>query len=81
MKTTVELDEQTSRQVAETVSLVGEEQETVLRMAIRAGLPLLRSSFEGPRPEGYFASAYENPRPEQLALEDALSTIKISPDR
>ncbi len=60
MKTSIELDEELSAEVARTVSLVGEKPATVLRLAIRAGLPLVANRFQAPRPEGYFADAYRS---------------------
>lgn len=59
MKTSVDLDEALAAEVKKTVSLVREKPATVLRLAIRAGLPLVASRFQAPRPEGYFASDYK----------------------
>lgn len=81
MKTSVNLDDETAREVDRTVSLIREDSATVLRMAIRAGLPVIASRFQAPRPEGYFAEDYKKVRPEQARLEEALSKMKISPDR
>ena len=41
MKTSVNLDEEMARELQRTVSLVREDTATVLRMAIRAGLPVV----------------------------------------
>ena len=59
MKTSIDLDKELAAEVKRTVSLVGEKPATILRMAIRAGLPLVAVRFSGPAPEGYFADAYK----------------------
>ena len=81
MRTSVNLDEATTKELERTVSLVREDTATVLRMAIRAGLPVIAGRFQEPRPEGYFASDYENVNGEQCDLEESFSKIRISPDR
>ncbi len=43
MKTSVKLDDELSAEVERAVSLIREDTATVLRMAIRAGLPLVAS--------------------------------------
>jgi hypothetical protein len=81
MKTSVNLDEETAKEVHRTVSLVREDTATVLRMAIRAGLPIVANRFQAPRPEGFFEEAYKKVRPEQISLENAFAQMKLSPDR
>jgi hypothetical protein len=81
MKTSINLDDETAREVNRTVSLIREDTATVLRMAIRAGLPIVANRFQAPRPEGYFADAYEKIRPEQARLEKSFAKIKVPPDR
>lgn len=81
MKTSVNLDAETAKEVLQTVSLVREDTATVLRMAIRAGLPIVANRFQVSRPEGYFAEAYKKARPEQVTLENAFGKLKLSPDR
>jgi hypothetical protein len=81
VKTSVNLDEETAKEVGKTVSLIREDTATVLRMAIRAGLPIVASRFQAPRPEGYFAGDYNRIRPEQSELETHFSKMKLSPDR
>jgi hypothetical protein len=81
VKTSVNLDEKTSREVERTVSLVREDTATVLRMAIRAGLPIIAGRFQAPRPDGFFADDYKAVRPEQVELEDVFSKMGVSPDR
>lgn len=80
MKTSVFLDEELAVEVKKTSSLVGEDQATILRMAIRAGLPVVANRFQPPRPEGYFADDYPLPD-DRLALEEAMSRMPQSPDR
>ena len=72
MKTSIILDDELVSAVQKTSSLVGESQVTILRMAIRAGLPVVASRFQTPRPDGYFADDYPPPRDRQ-ALEKAMS--------
>jgi hypothetical protein len=52
----------------------------VIRLAIRAGLPVVASSFQSPRPNGYFADDYPLPK-DRLALEAAMSKVGTGPDR
>jgi hypothetical protein len=81
MKTSLNLDAELAAEVKRTESLVREDTATVLRMAIRAGLPIVANRFQAPRPEGYFAEDYQNIRPEQAALEAAFSRMQVKPDR
>lgn len=81
MKTSLELDEELAAQVASAASLVKEKPATVLRMAIRAGLPVVTARFQAPRPEGYFADAYRNWPKERLELEAAFARAKVRPER
>jgi hypothetical protein len=80
VKTSVDLDPKLQDEVDKTVSLVREKPATVLRMAIRAGLPLIVSRFQAPRPDGYFAGDYPLPD-DRLALEAAMANLPQSPDR
>ena len=79
MKTSLFLDDALADEVKKTASRIGEDEETVLRMAIRKGLPELSGS-QAPRPEGYFASDYPLPD-DRLALEEAMLKMPQSPDR
>jgi hypothetical protein len=81
MKTSVNLDDETAEELQRTVSLIREDTATVLRMAIRAGLPVVANRFQAPRPEGYFAEDYAEPRGEQVDLEKGTSKQRISVDR
>ena len=73
MKTSVDLDDELAAEVRNAVSLTREKPATVLRMAIRAGLPAVTSRFQAPRPEGYFADAYRNYPKERLEFEQAMA--------
>ncbi len=81
VKTSLVLDPTLEEQLAAAVKCVGEKDATVLRMAVRAGLPLVVSRHQAPRPEGYFASDYESPRPEQVRLEKAMGQVRQKPER
>jgi hypothetical protein len=80
MKTSVELDDDLAAEVEKMVDLVKEKPATVLRMAIRAGLPLVANRFQAPRPEGYFTDDYPLAK-DRLELEKAMSKVKQRPDR
>ena len=80
MKTSVDLDAELAVEVQKTVSLVREKPATVLRLAIRAGLPIVATRFQAPRPEGYFADDYPLPK-DRLELERMLAKRKQHPDR
>ena len=62
------------------VDQIKEKPATVLRLAIRAGLPLVAGRFQAPRPEGYFADAYPQPK-ERRELEAAMGTANQRPER
>ena len=80
MSNSLLLDDDLVAEVDKTAKLVHEKPATVLRLAIRAGLPLVAQHFQGPRPEGYFAEDYPLPD-EVLALEAAMAKVPIGPDR
>ncbi len=80
MKTSIDIDAELAAEVEKTVSLVREKPATVLRLAIRAGLPLVASRFQAPRPNGYFADDYPLPK-DRLQLEAAMAKVRQRPDR
>jgi hypothetical protein len=80
MKRSVDLDEALASEVAKTSSLIHEKPATVIRLAIRAGLPVVANRFQNPRPEGYFADDYPLPK-DRLELESAMSKTGTGPDR
>jgi hypothetical protein len=71
MKRSVDIDDELAAEVDSAASLLREKPGTVLRLAIRAGLPAVTSQFQGPRPEGYFADAYKGGA--RAKLEDRLA--------
>jgi hypothetical protein len=81
MKTSVILDDELVGEVERTSSLVGENQATILRMAVRAGLPVIASRFQAPRPEGYFEDDYKKMPPERLEFEEAMGQQPQFPER
>jgi hypothetical protein len=80
MRTTVDLDRQLEKELNHATSVTREKRATVLRLAIRAGLPTVVNRFQAPRPEGYFASDYPLPK-DRLDLEAAMANQKQRPDR
>jgi hypothetical protein len=81
MKTSVYLDDELASEVKKTTSLMGEDQPTILRMAIRAGLPVLAHCLQAPRPEGYFKSAYQCRDQAREKLEAAALKFPQRPER
>lgn len=84
MKTSVDLDPDTQAEVNRTVELIREKPATVLRMAIRAGLPIVANRHQAERPEGYFADAYPLPKERQqleAAMSDTQQTTFLSRNR
>jgi hypothetical protein len=73
MKRSIDLDEELVAEVERTAALVREKPATVLRMAIRAGLPSVGNRFQAARPEGYFADVYQNYPKERLEFEEKMA--------
>jgi hypothetical protein len=71
VKTSIDLDKELAAEVKRTVSLAGEKPATILRMAIRAGLPLVAVRFSGPAPDGYFADDYKGGKRARRAQNEA----------
>jgi hypothetical protein len=80
VKTSIELDEATFAEVESAASLIREKPATIIRLAIRAGLPVVTNRFQAPRPEGYFKDAYPLPK-DRLELEAAMAKAGTGPDR
>lgn len=80
MKRSVDLDDTLAADVEQAAALVHEKAATVIRMAIRAGLPSVLSRFQAQRPDGLFAECYPLPN-ERLRLEEAMSGGGTGPDR
>ena len=77
VKTSVDLDRELSAEVKRTAKLIKEKPAMVLRMAIRAGLPVVANRHQAPRPEGYFAKAYASRPKEQIELEEAFANQPV----
>jgi hypothetical protein len=75
MKTSIEIDEATMAEIESAASLVREKPATIIRLAIRAGLPAVTNRFQAPRPAGYFKEDYPLPD-EVLKLEAAMCKLK-----
>jgi hypothetical protein len=71
VRTSIDLDSDLERDLAQAQSAAREKQATVIRMALRAGLPAVRDRFRAPRPEGYFAKTYAKRDLERVRLEAA----------
>jgi Arc/MetJ family transcription regulator len=80
MKTSIDLDAELQAEVERALDLIREKPATVIRLAIRAGLPIIADRFQPARPEGYFADAYKNIPKERIELEAAFGNTKIFPD-
>jgi hypothetical protein len=80
MKRSVDIDEDLASEVDRTSSLIHEKPATVIRLAIRAGLPVVANRFQNPRPDGYFADDYPLSN-DRLKLETAMSKAGTGPDR
>lgn len=80
MKRSLDLDDDLAAEVDKAAALVREKPATVMRLAIRAGLPAVTTRFQAPRPEGYFAQDY--PLPEEVRrLEAAMARVHIGPQQ
>ena len=73
MKTSVELDADTMAEVKSAATLLREKPATVIRLAVRAGLPTVTNRFQAPRPEGYFKDAYKHYPQERVEFEEAMA--------
>jgi len=80
MRTSIDLDPALVRELKAAQSITREKQATIIRHAIRVGLPLVVNRFQAPRPEGYFASDYPLPK-DRAKLEAAMARGKQRPDR
>jgi hypothetical protein len=81
MKTSIEIDEATWSEIESTASLIREKPATVIRLAVRNGLPAVANKFQAPRPNGYFAGAYKHWPEERARLEEAMSKPRQHPER
>ena len=80
MKRSIDLDDDLAAEIDQAVAVVREKPATVIRLAIRAGLPSVTNHFQAPRPEGYFAAAYQDSS--RAKLEDAVAKATVQrPER
>jgi hypothetical protein len=80
MRTSVDLPRDLESQLRKVVSLTKEKPATVIRQALRAGLPVVANRFQPARPEGYFTNDYGLDEG-RVALESAMSQTKQKPER
>jgi hypothetical protein len=80
MKRSVDLDDDLAHEVNQAADLMHEKPATVLRMAIRAGLPSVTSRFQATRPDGYFADAYKDASRAEFEDKFAKATVQ-KPER
>ncbi len=80
MRTSVDLDRELESELRHVVSLTKEKPATVIRQALRAGLPVVAGRFQSPRPEGYFSDDYGRDE-ERMALESAMGKTRQRPER
>ena len=80
MKRSIDLDDDLAAEIDQAAAVVREKPATVIRLAIRAGLPSVTNRFQAPRPEGYFADAYEDRS--RAKREDAIAKATVQrPER
>ena len=80
MRANVDIDTELEKQLEKARDLMGEKQATVIRMALRAGLPVVINRFQADRPEGYFAAAYDDS--ERISFERKMSkATRQKPER
>ncbi len=80
MRTSIDIDGELEKELAHATSITREKKATLIRLALRAGLPVVINRFQSPRPEGYFADDYPLPK-DRLELEAAMAKVKQRPDR
>ena len=56
-----ELEGELQKELHQAMTLTREKQSTIIRLALRCGLPLVLNRFQAPAPEGTFAEDYQKP--------------------
>ena len=74
MRTTLILDSEIVNELKRAESVTRARRANLLRQAIWAGLPLVVSRYQAPRPEGFFADCYPRPKDRQ-ELEVAMARV------
>ena len=59
MRKSVDLDPELVKQIEEVQALTREKASTIIRLALRCGLPLVASRFQAPARDGEFADDYK----------------------
>src|SRR5438270_28858 len=59
-RTTIDIEPELEKELKEAMALTREKQSTIIRLALRCGLPLVLNRFQAPAPEGTFAEAYKH---------------------
>ena len=72
MRTSIDIDRELEKDLAHATSITREKKATLIRLALRAGMPVVVNRFQSPRPEGYFASDYPLPK-DRLELETIMA--------
>jgi len=81
MRRSIDIDTELAGQLKQIVNLTREKPAVVMRQALRAGLPIVANRLAAPRPEGYFADAYQKRNRERSRLELAMAKVKQRPER
>lgn len=81
VRTSIDLDPELEHELEHAASLTREKPATLIRLAIRVGLPVVCDRFQAPRPPGYFTADYQKADPGRLRLERAMAKVKQRPDR
>lgn len=79
VRLSIDLDPELETEVVSAADLIKEKQATVVRMAIRAGLPVVMARHQAPRPEGYFAECYPQPAERRAAKGAAAKAGQFRP--
>ena len=58
-RTTIDIEPELQTELQQVMALTREKQSTIIRLALRVGLPLVANRFQAPAPEGTFAEAYK----------------------
>ena len=81
MRTSIELDPELEHELKDAASLTRERPATLIRLALRVGLPVVCDRYQAPRPAGYFTDDYRKAASRRLRLERAMSGVKQRPER
>jgi len=58
VRKSVDLEPELIQQIEEVQALTREKASTIIRLALRCGLPIVANRFQAPRPDGYFDEVY-----------------------